>query len=101
MAIVPENSLSATSVNQLSGNDVSIHHAHFQLHCCRYNESAIQTASGQILKLIGEIKTSYLVHILDITINNATIPSVWKKAIVVPIYKGGDCSLVSNYRPLS
>jgi hypothetical protein len=35
--------------------------------------------------------------ILDITINNATIPSDWEKAIVVPIYKWGDRSLVSNY----
>jgi hypothetical protein len=24
-----------------------------------------------------------------------------KKAMVIPIYKGGDCSLVSNYRPVS
>jgi hypothetical protein len=29
------------------------------------------------------------------------MPSDWKKAIVVPIYKGGDRSLVSNYRPVS
>ena len=25
----------------------------------------------------------------------------WKKAIVVPIYKGGDRSVVGNYRPVS
>jgi hypothetical protein len=36
-----------------------------------------------------------------VTVNNAAIPSDWKKAIVVPIYKGGDRSLVSNYRPAS
>jgi hypothetical protein len=39
--------------------------------------------------------------LLDITINNATLPSDWKKAIAVPIYKGDDPSLVSNYRPVS
>jgi hypothetical protein len=43
----------------------------------------------------------YLVRLLDITINNATIPSDWKKAIVVPMYKGGDRSMVSNCRPVS
>jgi hypothetical protein len=43
----------------------------------------------------------YLVRLLDITINNATIPSDWKIAIVVPVYKGGDRSLVANYRPVS
>jgi hypothetical protein len=35
------------------------------------------------------------------TINNAAIPSDWKRATVVPIYKGGDRSLVTNYRPVS
>jgi hypothetical protein len=35
------------------------------------------------------------------TVNNANIPSDWKKAIVVRIYKGGDRSLVSNYKPVS
>jgi hypothetical protein len=45
----------------------------------------------------------YLARLLDVTINNATIPSDWKRAIVVPIYKrgGGDRSLVTNYRPVS
>jgi hypothetical protein len=45
--------------------------------------------------------TPYLARLLAITINNATIPSECQKAIVVAIYKGGDRSLVSNYRPAS
>jgi hypothetical protein len=36
-----------------------------------------------------------------VTVKNAAIPSDWKKATVVPIYKGDDRSLVSNYRPVS
>jgi hypothetical protein len=43
----------------------------------------------------------YLARLLDITINNATIPRDWKKTVVVPIYKGGDQSVVTNYRPVS
>jgi hypothetical protein len=43
----------------------------------------------------------YLARLLDITMNNATIRIDWKKAIVVPIYKGGNRSQVSNYRPVS
>jgi hypothetical protein len=31
--------------------------------------------------------------------NNNAIPGDWEKAIVVPIYKGGDRSVVGNYRP--
>jgi hypothetical protein len=43
----------------------------------------------------------YLARLLEITINDATIPSDWKKAIVVPVYKAGDRSAVTNYRPVS
>ena len=43
----------------------------------------------------------YLARLLDITTNNNTIPSNWKKALVVPIYKRGDRSVVRKYRPVS
>jgi hypothetical protein len=33
--------------------------------------------------------------------NNNAIPGNWKRAIVVPIYKVGDRSVVGNYRPVS
>jgi hypothetical protein len=59
------------------------------------------SVSGEILKLGGEAMIPYLAPLLDITVNNATIPSDWKKAIVFPIYKGGDRSLVTNNRPVS
>jgi hypothetical protein len=59
------------------------------------------SVSGEILKLGGVAMIPYLARLLDITINNAILPSDWKKAIVVPVYKGGDRSLVSNYRPVS
>ena len=43
----------------------------------------------------------YLARLLDITINNGTLPADWKQAIVFPIHKGGDRSLITNYRPVS
>jgi len=45
---------------------------------------------GEILKLGGEAMTPFLARLLEISLNNATIPCDWKKAIVVRIYKGGD-----------
>jgi hypothetical protein len=39
----------------------------------------------------------YLAQLLDITV--AIIPRDWEKGTVVPIYKGGDNSMVSDYRP--
>jgi len=38
----------------------------------------------------------YLARLLDITMNNNAIPSDWKKAIVVPTYKGADQSVVGT-----
>jgi hypothetical protein len=57
--------------------------------------------SGEIPKLGGEAMIPYLVQLLDVTINNGTRPADWKRAMMVPVYKGGDRSLVTNYRPVS
>ena len=43
----------------------------------------------------------YIAKLLDITLNNNSIPGEWKKAVVVPIYKGGDRSVVGNYISVS
>ena len=45
---------------------------------------------GEILKLGGEAMTPYLARLLEISLYNTTIQSDWKKATVVPIYKGVD-----------
>jgi len=44
---------------------------------------------------------SYLARLLDITMNNGTLPGDWKRATVIPIHKGGDRSLVTDYRLVS
>jgi len=43
----------------------------------------------------------YPARLLDVTINNSTIPRDWKTATVVPIHKRGERSVVKNYRPVS
>ena len=35
------------------------------------------------------------------TINNGTLPADWETAVVIPIHKGINRSLVTNYRPVS
>ena len=44
---------------------------------------------------------SYLARLLDTTMNKGTLPEDWRRATVVPVQKGGDRSLVTNYRPVS
>jgi len=42
---------------------------------------------GDILKVGGEAMFPFLARLLDITVNNATIPSDRKRATLVPIKK--------------
>ena len=42
----------------------------------------------------------YLALLLDIAMNNASFRGDCKGATVIPINKGGDPSLVTNYRPV-
>jgi len=56
--------------------------------------------SGEILKLSGEAMILYLARLLDITMNNGTLPVVWKRAVVIHVHMEGDRSLVTNYRPV-
>ena len=43
----------------------------------------------------------YLTCIFNTSIVTGKFPTQWKHAIVVPIFKGGDSNINSNYRPIS
>jgi hypothetical protein len=47
------------------------------------------SVSAEILKLVGESMILYLARLLDITINNATIPSDWEKSHSGSYLQGG------------
>ena len=44
--------------------------------------------SGEILKMGGEAIIPYLARLLEITMNNGTLPADWTGAIVFPVHKG-------------
>ena len=58
------------------------------------------TTIKMIKKLKGELLTP-LTHIFNLSFSSGTIPDNLKIAKVVPIYKHGDKSLFSSYRPIS
>jgi len=53
------------------------------------------------LYLVEEAMIPFLARFLDIRLKNNATPNDGKIAIIAPIYKGGDRSVVGNYRPVS
>ena len=42
-----------------------------------------------------------LAHIINLSLNSSSVPTSWKKAKVIPVFKSGSVEDVSNYRPIS
>ncbi len=57
--------------------------------------------SCYLLKVSQQIVAPYLADIFTSCIINETFPSCFKIARVIPIFKTGDASLPTNYRPIS
>jgi hypothetical protein len=56
---------------------------------------------GRILKELAWQLCPFFVSLFKTIINKGVVPNDWKKAYVIPIYKSGDRSNPSNYRPVS
>ena len=71
------------------------------------DDMATKTSSGYDSvsnKLVKSLKSSLLMPLVSIfnkSMRSGIFPNTMKKAEVVPLYKYGDRSIVSNYRPIS
>ena len=54
-----------------------------------------------LLHLTADILAPPLTCIFNLTLDVKEIPKLWKSAFVLPLLKGGDPSLLDNYRPIS
>ena len=55
----------------------------------------------KILKLCFPINGQYLLRIINNSFASGVVPASWKRAIVIPLYKKGDPSVASNFRPVT
>ena len=53
-----------------------------------------------LLKVCAMFISQPLCHIMNMSINTSTVPSIWKTAKVTPIFKSGNHELPANYRPI-
>ena len=55
----------------------------------------------RFLKMVPDITSRIIAHIVNLSFETSTIPNGWKLAVVTPLFKEGDRDCVSNYRPIS
>ena len=65
------------------------------------NSSGHDGISNKLLKLIKCSLSKSLTIIMNQMITTGIVPDAFKVSKVMPIFKKGDCSLMSNYRPIS
>lgn len=61
----------------------------------------IDNIRAETIKLIAYQIADPLTHIVNLSIKTGNYPSSFKTSVTVPIYKNGDKTEVSNYRPIS
>ena len=54
-----------------------------------------------IYEILEPLIINPLTHIVNLSLKSHEFPDVWKKALVIPIFKSGKRSLPNNYRPIS
>ena len=57
--------------------------------------------SGYLLKPLADELAPALVLLFNKSLQTGEIPSIWKHALVQPLFKKGDRSRAANYRPIS
>ena len=57
--------------------------------------------SNIILKELHEPLLDILDYVINESLKQGVFPTIMKISEVVPLYKAGDCELVTNYRPIS
>ena len=63
--------------------------------------SGIDDISSRLCKDAFAVLPDQLTHLFNCSLKTGIFPDAWKKANVVPIFKGGDREAVGNYRPIS
>ena len=57
--------------------------------------------NNRILRELHDVLSLPLSKLFNYSLEIGTVPAAWKEANVTPVFKSGDPSLVSNYRPIS
>ena len=63
--------------------------------------SGCDLISHQMLRYTADTVNKPLCTLFNLSLQSKIFPSLWKKAVVIPLFKKGDKHEISNYRPVS
>ena len=67
-----------------------------------YRPISLLPLPGKLIEKVVHSKiTTQLVYLFNMSFDTGVFPDDWKEATVIPLYKGGERTAVSNYRPIS
>ena len=70
-------------------------------HVNRNKATGTDSLLPSLLKDCSRFFASPLAHILNLSLNNSTVPSMWKLTKISPTFKSGNLEHVENYRLIS
>ena len=78
-----------------------VHHHHFIKKLKNKKSPGPDGVANELLKSAASLVRKPLAHLMNACLQNETIPSDWRNALVILIFKKGDPTDLKNYRPIS
>lgn len=91
------NTLSSMFLKPVHENDIVMHIKSLKNNCAPGPDGI----GSKLIKYLHIYLTKPLTHIINLIFKTATVPSSFKTSIITPIYKSGDKTKITNYRPIS
>ena len=91
-----------TEGETFSFKPVTVSEVHKVLKCLDSRKSGgPDQLNPYFLKLAADFIAEPLTYLFNLSLFTNKIPTIWKSAFVLPLLKGGDPSILNNYRPIS
>ena len=95
----PTDSISPNSLNNITFASQDIYEILVSLDSSK--AMGTDNISPKLLKYCANLLCDPIQHLFQMSLSNSYLPIEWRTHCVTPIFKSGDRSKVSNYRPIS